>query len=261
MIARIADDQSIDPRRIFITGLSAGGAMTSAMLACYPEVFAGGAIVAGLPYGAASNVQEAFQSMYQCPTRSEREWGDLVRKAAPQPARWPSISVWHGNADKTVIPTNAREILKQWRNVHGLPLVPSRQSIVDGYPRQVWTNEDGNDVIETYSITHMAHGTPLATGNGNEECGAAGPFLLNVGISSSYHIAKFFGLVNAHWQPLPVAAVHPAQRHRPSIKAPILPKAEQPAEESKQARQRADSVDVGAVIANALRAAGLMKEG
>src|SRR5690348_5932363 len=45
-----------DPGRIFVTGLSAGGAMASVMLATYPEVFAGGAIIAGLPYRCASNV-------------------------------------------------------------------------------------------------------------------------------------------------------------------------------------------------------------
>ena len=47
----------------------------------------------------------------------------------------------------------------------------------------------------------MAHGTPLATGEADDECGAAGPFLLEVGISSSYHIAKFFGLTDASSPP------------------------------------------------------------
>jgi feruloyl esterase len=94
--------------------------MTSVMLACYPEVFAGGAIIAGLPYGAASNVQQAFESMFQSPSRSAREWGDLVRAAAPYGGPWPRISVWHGTADKIVVPSNAREILKQWTDVHGL---------------------------------------------------------------------------------------------------------------------------------------------
>src|SRR6478752_6940593 len=70
--------------------------------------------------------------------------------------------------------------------------------MVDGYPRQVWVNEAGDELIESYTITHMAHGTPLATGKADDECGAAGPFLLEVGISSSYHIAKFFGLTNAN---------------------------------------------------------------
>jgi len=73
MIETFVMDKKIDRDRVFITGLSAGGAMTSVMLACYPEVFAGGAIIAGLPYGAASNVQQAFESMFQSPSRSARD--------------------------------------------------------------------------------------------------------------------------------------------------------------------------------------------
>src|ERR1700760_1068772 len=44
-VRQFAGEHAIDPSRIFITGLSAGGAMTAAMLACYPETFAGGAII------------------------------------------------------------------------------------------------------------------------------------------------------------------------------------------------------------------------
>ena len=194
MIEKSVVDHGIDRRRVFITGLSAGGAMTSNMLACYPEIFAGGAIVAGLPYGAATTVQQAFQSMYQSPSRSAREWADLVRKASSHRGPWPRVSVWHGNADKTVIPSNALEILKQWTEVHGLPLSPSVKTRVDGYPREVWINEAGDELIEAYTITNMAHGTPLAIGEAEGACGAPGPFLLPVGISSSYHIAKFFGI-------------------------------------------------------------------
>ncbi len=128
MIETFVMDKKIDRDRVFITGLSAGGAMTSVMLACYPEVFAGGAIIAGLPYGAASNVQQAFESMFQSPSRSAREWGDLVRAAAPYGGPWPRISVWHGTADKIVVPSNAREILKQWTDVHGLPGMPSMEA-------------------------------------------------------------------------------------------------------------------------------------
>jgi len=50
MIARMAGDYKVDPHRIFVTGLSAGGAMTSVMLATYPEVFAGGAIIPVAPF-------------------------------------------------------------------------------------------------------------------------------------------------------------------------------------------------------------------
>src|SRR4029078_2311652 len=61
MIAKALAEFEVDRSRIFVTGLSAGGAMASVMLATYPEIFAGGAIVAGLPYGSASSVQEAFE--------------------------------------------------------------------------------------------------------------------------------------------------------------------------------------------------------
>ncbi|MEO6341367.1 MAG: PHB depolymerase family esterase, partial [Caulobacteraceae bacterium] len=57
MVAHAVATHGLDPQRVYVTGLSAGGGMTSAMLAAYPEVFAGGAIIAGLPYGAASTVQ------------------------------------------------------------------------------------------------------------------------------------------------------------------------------------------------------------
>jgi feruloyl esterase len=208
MIETMVRQHAIDPDRIFITGLSAGGAMTSVMLACYPEVFAGGAIIAGLPYGAAGNVQQAFASMFQCPSRPARAWGDLVRAAsAGHAGPWPKLSVWHGQNDTTVIPANAREILKQWTDVHGLPLQSSSQSLVDGHPRQVWCDPFGEAVIESYAIHQMAHGTPLATiGTTDSACGTAGPFLLDVGISSSYHIAKFFGLTTGASRAVPAQA-------------------------------------------------------
>ena len=90
--------------------------------------------------------------------------GGLVRNASPHRGPWPRVSVWHGNADKTVIPPNALEILKQWTEVHGLPLSPSVKTRVDGFPREVWINEAGDELIEAYTITNMAHGTPLAIG-------------------------------------------------------------------------------------------------
>ena len=63
MIDTLARSQRSDPRRIFVTGLSAGGAMAAIMLATYPELFAGGAIIAGLPYGCAKTVPNAFDRM------------------------------------------------------------------------------------------------------------------------------------------------------------------------------------------------------
>jgi poly(hydroxyalkanoate) depolymerase family esterase len=269
MVAKMVSDHGIDPARVFVTGLSAGGAMTSVMLATYPDVFAGGAIIAGLPYGAANNVQQAFENMFQCPPRPARAWGDLVRAASTHRGAWPRISVWHGDADATVIPSNAIEIIKQWTDVHGLPARPSFEAVVDGYPRQVWANGTGDELIESYSIPNMAHGTPLATGNADEQCGAAGPFLLEVGISSSYHIAKFFGLTRdrAHIASVQSGTAKVALR-KPLVggaKADPQPEPLEGEVLDKDFRipERADipssPLDIGAVITEALKAAGLMK--
>jgi len=205
MIARMAGDHKIDSRRIYVTGLSAGGAMTSVMLATYPEVFAGGAVIAGLPYGVASNVREALSGMMASPSRPANELGDLVRNASKHNGPWPKLSVWHGSADRTVNPGNADEIVKQWLDVQGLPLAPMSAGEVDGYPREVWWNADGETVIESYTITDMAHGTPLGDSGHDERFGEEGAFLIEAGISSSYHIANFFGLTEQIHQPKTVA--------------------------------------------------------
>src|SRR3954453_14498114 len=120
MIGQMVALHELNPSRIYITGLSAGGAMTAAMLATYPEVFAGGAIIAGLPYGAADGMHQAFEAMFSVRHRGAREWGDLVRAATPHRGPWPHVQIWHGDADATVKHGNATELLKQWGDVHGV---------------------------------------------------------------------------------------------------------------------------------------------
>ncbi len=266
MVEHAIRAHEVDRSRVFVTGLSAGGAMASTMLAAYPEVFSGGAIIAGLPYHSATSVAEAFEAMFQGKGRSAKEWGDLVRGASSHEGPWPKVSVWHGSADATVKPMNAGEILKQWTNVHGLRANPSRSDTVDGYPHRVWTNAAGDEVIEEYVITGMAHGTPLAAGDAENSYGAAGPFLLDVGISSSYQIAKFWGLTGR-----PVGAVkkrtadEPARKKEDAVPAHSdAPKAvgrKRTARRPQEHREKAarSVFDVNAVITKALKAAGLMK--
>ncbi|KYG25309.1 esterase [Bradyrhizobium sp. AT1] len=259
MIAHMAKAHRIDPRRIFITGLSAGGGMTSVMLATYPELFAAGAIIAGLPYGIASNLREALDGMFHSPVRPGRELGDLVRNASDYRGPWPKISVWHGSADRTVNPGNANEIVKQWLDLHDLPEAPMAETNVDGHPRQAWWNKDGETLVECYAITDMAHGTPLGIADNDQRYGVEGAFLIEAGISSSYHIAKFFGLTD--WiadaaKPEAKPTAHPALTSAPhlarSIRAAV-------AEESSEPKQEARSFDLGQIITRALTAAGLMK--
>ena len=261
MVDRTIQDYGIDRGRVFVTGLSAGGAMTSVMLATYPEVFAGGAIIAGLPYGCAGNVQEAFESMFNGRTRPAQEWGDLVRAASTHTGPWPRVSVWHGTADSTVTPINGKEIVKQWADVHGVNQAASTEDRVDGYPRRVWHGPGGEPVIEEYTITGMAHGTPLEPGNLEVPHGAAGPFLLDVGIASSFHIAKFWGLTDVS-----IRSMDEIEKLNPS--ADVVPAAQpsdgadshrpEQTDAAGEVRPSRPGIDIQAVISDALRAAGLI---
>jgi poly(hydroxyalkanoate) depolymerase family esterase len=194
MVERMIGDHDIDRSRVFIVGLSAGGAMTGAMLAAYPEVFAGGAIIAGLPYGSVATVQAAFETMAQGSDRSPEEWGDLIRSASSHRGPWPKLSVWHGSADRIVNPRNAEEIVKQWTNVHGLSPEPDLVHQRQGHSRRVWRDETGADLVEFYVISGMGHGVPLASAHGADHCGHAGAFHFDVGLSSSLQIATFWGI-------------------------------------------------------------------
>src|SRR5207342_870408 len=89
MVAAMVEKHGIDPARIFVTGLSAGGAMASALLAAYPEMFAAGAIIAGLPFGSADTLGEALSSMSMPVKASDRSLGNAIRSASPHRGPWP----------------------------------------------------------------------------------------------------------------------------------------------------------------------------
>lgn len=233
MVAALTEAHALDPARVFVTGLSAGGAMTSVMLATYPEVFAAGAIVAGLPYGAAGNVQEAFKAMFQPAPRGDAAWADEVRAASPHTGPWPRVSIWHGTADATVKPANADAIARQWAALHGAG-APTADHLA-GHARLTWTNPKGEPVVEQILLEGLPHGTPLAVG-GEDGCGTAGAFLIEAGVSSSLEIARFWGIVGERRA---VNEAAPRPPRQPS--EPVL------------------GVDIQGVIHRALAAAGLVR--
>jgi len=241
MIESAIERFDLDPRRVFVTGLSAGGAMALAMLTAYPELFAGGAIIAGLPYGVAHSVPEALDRMRGHGLPGAAALEAKVRGASDFTGPWPTLSVWQGDADRTVDAANAEAILSQWRGVHGLPETPLLREETDGVTRRAWRDEAGREVIESWTIAGMGHGTPIAAGPGGP--GIAGPYMLDVGLSSTQHIA-------AHWGLMPPQAV---TVHRPS--APTWPPRALPG----RAAMPPASSGVGKVIEDALRTAGLLR--
>jgi poly(hydroxyalkanoate) depolymerase family esterase len=193
MVDKMKAAHGVDASRVYVTGLSGGGAMTNVMLAAYPDVFAGGAIMSGVPYGCAHGLSETFACMESDVAKTPQQWGDLVRDADRGAASWPIVSIWHGSADRIIAPVNAREEMMQWTNVHGLP-APSTSDTVNGFPHQVFKTSDGKAVVEVYSITDMGHGQAVAPGNGPKNCGSAEAFFPNEGICSAYYALKFWGI-------------------------------------------------------------------
>lgn len=237
MVAALTNKHSLDQAKIFITGLSAGGAMAAAMLATYPELFKGGAIIAGLPYGTASSVPEAFDRMRGHGLQESGILADRVRHASDYRGPWPSVSVWHGTADQTVDPINMEAIIAQWHCVHDIDETPATGTM-NGHRVRRWSNAEGVTVIEAYAIKGMGHGTPIRN-SGLYARGSARPFMLDVGISSTWHIANSWGLIG--------------KERVTMVTEPALSPSQ------KSSGQKNTNRTVGNVIEDALRAAGLMK--
>jgi poly(hydroxyalkanoate) depolymerase family esterase len=255
----------VDRQRVFVTGLSAGGAMAAVMLATYPEIFAGGAIIAGLPYGCAGSVQQAFEAMFTEQSHSAQRLGDRVRAASKHTGPWPKVSVWHGTADPIVKPSNAENIIRQWISVHGLSAIPSFEESIGGHTRRVWNDADGDAMIEAFSVRDMAHGVPLASTKNEDTCGAAGPFFLEAGISSTLHIADFWRLGEGIAASSRAAAIVPEDAAPASPSFELNPMLEKlfsglPHPEVPIISTRAvPHFDPGPVIERALKAAGLLR--
>lgn len=257
MIMAMVNSHGVDPSRIFVTGLSAGGAMTSVMLASYPELFAGGAIIAGLPYGLASNIPQALETMRGCGAFDAEDLGDRVRRASAHYGPWPRISIWHGSADATVSSSNAEAILAQWLSVHGLEPAPDVSEQIAGHRRRSWNDAVGRPLIEDYRIANMGHGTPLST-SGPDACGMAMPHMLEAGISSTRRIASSWNLLVAGTERTVAQSVGKAREGTPSLPVSKVNRLEAlPSEPSRPTMSGKAGVEK--VIHDALRAAGLMR--
>lgn len=195
MIGHLSERVRSDRARTYITGLSAGGAMTAAMLANYPELFAGGTIIAGLPFGAARDARRALAAMHQAPDRTPQQWGDLVRAARPDISAQPVISIWHGTEDETVSISNAEALASQWIAAHGLDPAFFSETRVKGRRTRRWRTNDGRAAVSYHRVSGFGHGTPVTRGKGGGYAVASEPFMLEAGFSSTLEIARGWGLI------------------------------------------------------------------
>lgn len=188
-----------DPSRVYVTGLSAGAAMTAVMLATYPDKFAGGAINAGLPYKCATSMIDAFTCMNPGVDKTPKQWGDLVRGAySSYTGPRPRVSIWQGQSDTTVAPRNGEELRDQFTDVLGVGQTPTATGSIG--PSVTW--EDYGGRVRLHRVAGMGHGTPVDPGTAPEQCGATGAYFIDT-VCGAYYDAAFFGLDGGGSSPTP----------------------------------------------------------
>ncbi|HEY9027388.1 MAG TPA: PHB depolymerase family esterase [Burkholderiaceae bacterium] len=175
MVRQLIAAHAVDPARVYVAGLSAGGAMAAILGDAYPDLFAAVGVHSGLAAGAATDVQSAFAAM---------------GGAAPAPRRstksgtTPPTIVFHGDADTTVNVVNGERVLASagmsaradaqgGASAHGVP-----------WSRRAWVDGQGAERGEQWTI----HGAGHAWSGGD----ASGSFTDPRGPDASAEMLRFF---------------------------------------------------------------------
>jgi poly(hydroxyalkanoate) depolymerase family esterase len=173
---QIMAEFSVDEERVYIAGLSAGGAAAAVMGAAYPDLYAAIGVHSGLACGAAKDMPSAFAAMSQggpAPT------GRKDRPAAP-------TIVFHGDRDRTVNPINAEHVIAQSRGGARLRTIEIRGTSEGGvsYLKTVQVDDDGLPVLERWQV----HGAGHAWSGGS----VAGSYTDPNGPDASGEMVRFF---------------------------------------------------------------------
>ena len=156
---QIMRGHAIDPKRVYVAGLSAGGAAAAIMGTMYPDLYAAVGIHSGLACGAASDLPSAFMAMRQ---------GDANVVVAETRPPVPTI-VFHGDCDTTVHPDNGHRILKQSSKPTSQTTQVVHGRVPDGhaYTRTIVTDHSGHVFSEHWNIHGAAHAWSGGSPNGS----------------------------------------------------------------------------------------------
>jgi len=195
---KVIADHALDSSRVFVSGLSAGGAMTSVMLGTYPERFKGGAINAGVVYGCARSVWAGLTCMSNPGSKTPQQFGDAVRNANPgYSGPWPTVQVFHGKNDDKVAPSQVAAIMKQWTNVHGIDQTADFTGSGGNADIKRYNNAQGYAKVETYEINSMGHATVINPGGTGEDCGESAQYYVDGNVCSAFVSGKFWGIISS----------------------------------------------------------------
>jgi poly(hydroxyalkanoate) depolymerase family esterase len=171
---QVVDDYRLDARRVYVAGLSAGGAMAAIMGTTYPDVYSAVGIHSGLAYAAARDVPSAFAAMRgPGAKRSKRKHGRVSSTRTI-----PTI-VFHGDSDTTVHPSNGEHVIAQAspqsseHKVNAGQDAPSEASVENGeasgraYTRTIYRDAAGKPVTEHWLVHGAGHAWSGGSANGS----------------------------------------------------------------------------------------------
>jgi poly(hydroxyalkanoate) depolymerase family esterase len=175
---QIMRDFPVEPGRVYIAGLSAGGAAAAIMGSTYPDLYAAVGVHSGLARGAASDIPSAFAAM-------RRGRSPVVREHGRSGGAVPTI-VFHGDCDTTVNPVNGDQVIAQSKAAADLRTTVSRGEAPGGisYTRTVQSDESGRPILEQWVL----HGAGHAWSGGS----SAGSYTEPRGPDASREMMRFF---------------------------------------------------------------------
>ncbi len=150
---QIMDDFPVEPGRVYIAGLSAGGAAAAIMGSVYPDLYAAIGVHSGLPHGAASDMPSAFAAMQQGASRAARS------RSREKTGSGIPVIVFHGDRDTTVHPVNGHEVIAQAKAEADLWATVSSGVAPGGraYTRTVHADERGRPMAEHWELHGSGH--------------------------------------------------------------------------------------------------------
>jgi poly(hydroxyalkanoate) depolymerase family esterase len=182
----------LDERRVYVAGLSAGGAMAMVLGVNYPDVYAAIGVHSGLPYAAAHDLPSAFAAMQQGPPNPPPSPHGKAAGSGKPLHPVPAI-VFHGDRDTTVHPGNGDRVLAQWAKAHAGGAPGSKLRVIEqrgqvpgghGYTRSLYHDAQGQVVLECWRV----HGAGHAWSGGSPK----GSFTDPRGPEASAEMLRFF---------------------------------------------------------------------
>jgi poly(hydroxyalkanoate) depolymerase family esterase len=175
VVGQVQSTYNVDPDRVYVAGVSAGGAMAAILAATYPDLFAALAVLAGAEFKAASSASEGFAAMKRGgpdPTRQGQLAFEVMGSGIAQAKRrrMPVI-VFHGTADDRVAPVNADQVIDQWDKTNACLAVEHAEtgfsltervisSEVPGgyaYQKHVYVEHDSKLLMEKWLVQGLGH--------------------------------------------------------------------------------------------------------